>query len=294
MRPLLDLLDLLWPRHCLACGTLLRTGDPDSPPGAGRQGERIAAALGPRAGAASAPPLALCPGCHARLAAIDPLASCATCALPLAPAASPQRCGRCLADPPGFDRLTALWRYESPLKEVVQAFKFGRLDFLGAHFARAFGQALADRQRQEKDWRPPDLFVPLPLPWPRRLARGFNQTELLAGPLARAFGRPSPRALSRPLFARHQTGRKRAERALGAPFRVANPGAVAGRSIVLIDDVVTTGATVRGASAALRRAGARHIEVMVIGWTPLERPALAGASRGPAVPDPPDHRLWIG
>ena len=225
-----------------------------------------------RAALAGAPPLGLCPACHGRLAAIDPLASCATCALPLAPAASPQRCGRCLADPPAFDRLTALWRYESPLKEVVQAFKFGRLDFLGAHFARALGRALADRQRAERDWRPPDLFVPLPLPWPRRLARGFNQTELLAAPLAREFDRPAPRALSRPLFARHQTGRRRAERARGAPFRVPHPGGVAGRSVLLIDDVLTTGATVRGASAALRRAGALRIEVMVLGWTPLEVP----------------------
>jgi ComF family protein len=297
MRPLLDLLDLLWPRHCLACGLFLRAGDAAALPAAGRPAEKIAggalpASAGISSSAATAPPLGLCPACHARLSAIDPLASCATCARPLAPAASPQPCGRCLADPPAFDRLTALWRYESPLKEVVQAFKFGRLDFLGAHFARALGRALADRQRAERDWRPPDLFVPLPLPWLRRLARGFNQTELLAAPLAREFDRPAPRALARPLFARHQTGRRRAERVRGAPFRVPHPGAVAGRSVLLIDDILTTGATVRGASAALRRAGARRIEVMVLGWTPLEFPALEGdplpdsSGSGP-IPDRP-------
>lgn len=243
MRPLPGLLDLLWPRHCLACGILVRS---------------------------DAPPLGLCSACHGRLAAIDPLASCATCAVPLARGAILQQCGRCLADPPEFARLTALWRYETPLKEVVLAFKFGRLDFLGAHFARALGRALADRGRAECDWTPPDLFVPLPLPWPRRLLRGFNQTELLAWPLARQFDRPCPRALARHFFAPHQTGHGRSERARAGHFRVPDARTVAGRSILLIDDVLTTGATVRGASAALRRAGARRIEVAVIGWTPLE------------------------
>ena len=287
MRPLLDLFDLLWPRHCLACGVPMRAGESRpasaaaeiarpaavSPGGWTRGGSAACGSPGICAGTlAGAPPLGLCPLCHGRLAAIDPLASCATCALPLAPATRPQRCGRCVADPPAFERLTALWRYESPLKEVVQAFKFGRLDFLGAHFARALGRVLADRQRTESDWQVPDLFVPLPLPWPRRLARGFNQTELLVGPLAREYDRPCPRALARSLFTPHQTGRKRAERARGAPFRVPDPGAVAGRSILLVDDVLTTGATVRGASAALRRAGARCVEVAVLGWTPLEVP----------------------
>ena len=253
MRALFDLLDLLWPRYCLACGCHMA-----AVPG------RAAARLG-------APPLGLCPACHARLVAIDPLASCRTCARPLArlPPGSPlQRCGRCLAEPPPFDRLTALWRYETPLQEVVQAFKFGRLDFLGAHFGRALARAFAARRR-EPGWQPPDLVVPVPLPWPRRLARGFNQTELVAAPLARELACPCPRALRRRTFAPHQTGQRRSGRSRAAHFRVSAPGAVAGRSILLIDDVLTTGATVAAASAALRLAGASWIEVAVVGWTPL-------------------------
>lgn len=263
MRPLLDLLDLLWPRHCLACGVPVQASD------------------GPPATLLGAPPLGLCGTCRRRLVRLDPLASCRTCARPLAPAVAGsalQRCGACLAEPPAFERLTPLWRYETPLKEVVHAFKFGRLDYLGAHFARALGEAFARRQR-ESDWRPPDLVVPVPLPWPRRLARGFNQTELVADPLARELGRPCPRALVRRFFAPRQTGQRRGGRSRAAHFRVRDPGAVEGRSILLVDDVLTTGATVRGATAALRRAGAGEIEVAVVGWTPLESPGCPGAGR---------------
>lgn len=253
MHVLFDLLDLLWPRHCLACDGALSAFD------------------GVAASRRRAPPLGLCPACHARLVAIDPLASCCTCAhpLPRRPPGSPaQRCGRCLADPPPFERLSALWRYESPLQEVVRAFKFGRLDFLGAHFGRALATLYAHR-RLEPGWQAPDLVVPVPLPWPRRLARGFNQTELVAAPLARELACPCPRALRRRTFAPHQTGQKRSGRSRAGHFRVSAPREVAGRSILLVDDVLTTGATVAAAGAALRRAGASRIEVAVVGWTPL-------------------------
>jgi ComF family protein len=287
MRALSGLLDLLWPRLCLACGELIGGLAEADPPGA------------------APAPLGLCSPCLRRLRPIDPAASCATCARPLAPgvAAAGPRCGSCLADPPPFDRLMALWRYETPLKEVVHAFKFGRLDFLGEHLARALagelgrrspraatrpvGPDLQDRLDLREPGILPDLLVPLPLPWPRRLARGFNQTELLAWPLAEALDLPCRRALARRFFAPRQTGQRRIDRAQAAHFRVRDAAAVDGRSVLLIDDVVTTGATVRAASRALLRAGAVRIEVAVVGATPLDdlpeasQPPLGGTFSGP-------------
>lgn len=252
-----SLLDLLWPRHCLACG-----------------GEISCSPHRPRAGEA---PLGLCLRCRARLIPIDPRSSCRTCArqVPLSPPEElPPPCAACRSDPPPYDRLIALWRYQSPLREVVQAFKFSRLEYLGRHFAAALASALGAAGASE-----PDLLVPVPLPWPRRLLRGFNQTELVASPLARTLGRSSIRALRRPAWTPHQTGRGRRERERTSPFRVASAGALSGRSVLLIDDVLTTGATVRSASAALRRAGASRVEVAVIGWTPLVAP-------GPGIDSP--------
>ena len=278
MRPLLDLLDLLWPRHCLACGELVPAADGATAAGARRGG--VTGAIGATgatgATAAGAPPLGLCPACRRRLVAIDPLASCATCARPLAPlpsGSSLQRCGRCRADPPEFDRLTALWRYAPPLKEVVQAFKFGRLDFLGNHLARELARAFAERQRVETGWQPPDLVVPVPLPWPRRLARGFNQTELLAWPLAREWDRPCPRALTRRFFTPRQTGQRRSGRARAAHRGAGGQNVVDEQDRPPGDGAGVGHVKVRGASAALRRAGARGIEVAVVGWTPLEVPS---------------------
>ncbi|MEO7972167.1 MAG: hypothetical protein ABIU84_01160 [Thermoanaerobaculia bacterium] len=129
MRALLDLLDLLWPRHCLACGVLVPSdgGDANAIDASGKEpGESTGAS------AATAPPLGLCSDCRRRLVAVDPSATCRTCAFPLPGLPAERRqvhCGRCLAAPPAFDRLTALWHYETPLKEVVQAFKFGRTSF---------------------------------------------------------------------------------------------------------------------------------------------------------------------
>jgi ComF family protein len=233
--------------------------------------DRLFAALLPASCLSCAAPLAasarlgLCPGCRGRL---RPLASaCALCATPLAAAApAGYVCGRCRARPPAYDRLLALWSYEPPLDAVVRGLKFGRLDYLGRHLGLALAQAFLGEMQGAH------LVVPVPLHWRRRLRRGYNQAERIAQPLATALGQPLSRALRRRRATPPQS-------ALGRPERLANPRrafharrreALAGRTVLLVDDVATTGATLEAAAEALKRAGAAAVVAVVAGRTPSE------------------------
>lgn len=227
------LLDLFWPRFCLACGA--------------------------GATAAGSGALGLCTPCSRRLAIVDPAASCRGCARPLA--GEHGRCVACLADPPPYAELVALWRYAPPLREVIQAFKFQGHDYLGGYFARHLASRLSARPSAE-------VVVPMPVPWPRRLRRGFNPTEAIARPLARDLGLPCRRLLRRAAWSPHQTGRRRRERRLATGFAARRPEALRGRSILLIDDLFTTGATARAAAGELLRSGAARVAVAVVAWTP--------------------------
>lgn len=230
------LLHALLPAPCLACGQPLP---------------------------ATGTTLGLCRACHAELRPI-PDRTCAICARALdAKLPDDWCCGACRHHPPAFDRLLALWSYEAPLDAVVQALKFRRLDYLGRHL----GEALAARWREEIT--EVDVIVPVPLHWVRRLSRGYNQAERIAGALARRIDRPVVSALGRGRATPPQTSLGRDERLvnLRKAFRVRRAGAVRKRHVLLVDDVATTGATIEAASAALKKAGAAEVTVLVAGRT---------------------------
>jgi ComF family protein len=191
--------------------------------------------------------------------------ACAACGLPLAAADLPAgwRCARCRDRPPAFDRLLALWRYEPPLDGVVQALKFGRLDYLGRHLAEALAAGLGDALS------PFDRVVPVPLHWRRRFARGYNQAQLIARPLARRLGLPCVAALSRRRATPPQTSLGRAGRLanLRRAFSVPRPSRIRDLRILLVDDVATTGATLDAAAAALKAAGATAVTAVVAART---------------------------
>ena len=212
--------------------------------------------------------LPLCPACRNRLA--PRLGGfCPRCgAMGQDAAATPGLCLDCRRDGRPWDGFAFHGRYEGLLRELVLGFKFhGRLGqgrLLAGFLAAAWRRAAA-RDGPGCPDQTPDLLVPTPL-HPRRLAwRGFNQSLELARLLGREIGTPvASQALARLRDTVPQSslpGRERRTNLTGA--FAADPAQVAGRRVLLIDDVMTTGATVETAAQALRRAGAVRVDVAV-------------------------------
>lgn len=207
----------------------------------------------------------LCVRCRGRL---SPLRGqrCRGCGRPLRGARLPAgfRCGGCRRRPAGFDRLIAIWPYAPPLDAVIRGLKFGRLEYLGKHLATE----MAARVRSEE--LEADLVAWVPLHWRRHLARGYNQAERIARPLATELDLPACRALIRRRATPAQTSLAPAQRAanLRGALRARSRAEVAGKRILLVDDVFTTGATLRAAAASLGDAGAAGITAIVAARTP--------------------------
>lgn len=207
-----------------------------------------------------------CAACWAQLAFIT-APFCAGCGVPFeVDAGADARCGECLLRPRRFDAARAAVVYAGPGRAAVLGLKHG--DRL--HLSEVMAPHL---HRTALDWLGPDtLLVPVPLHRWRLWRRGFNQSVLLAASLARRSGAPLERdALVRVRATRTSQGLNRRQRALNvrAAFKVVRPAAVAGRNIVLVDDVYTTGATVEACTRVLRRAGA--LSVRVLTWARVVR-----------------------
>ena len=168
-----------------------------------------------------------------------------------------------IAAPPVYTRARAVARYdEGPARRLVQRLKYGdRLELaaaMGGWMARAGDELLVDA----------DVIVPVPL-HPLRLAwRRFNQSVLLADAISRRCGVPvDVDALARVKRSPPQVGMTKSQRSLNVQgaFRVVPERAIgiAGRAVVLVDDVLTSGATANAASRALLRGGARRVDVLV-------------------------------
>jgi len=216
---------------------------------------------------------ALCAACWARLSFIAP-PYCERLGIPFAYDPGPGVLSmEALADPPAYGRARAALRYDEVARTLVHAFKYGdRLDLapaLGRWMAQAGHALLADA----------DALVPVPLHWRRQWARRFNQAAALARAISRASGVPVlDDALKRVRATRQQVGLNQAERGANVQgaFAVA-PGsraAVRGRRLVLVDDVLTSGATADTCARALLRSGAAGVDVLV----------LARVVRGPDAP----------
>jgi ComF family protein len=209
-------------------------------------------------GAGSAATL-LCDGCTADLPWVGE--ACPQCAGPsVGPSAGAALCGACLTRPPAFDGTVAVWRYEFPIDRLVLALKFGRRLALAELFGETLGQRVGSRQVE--------VVVPMPLA-PRRLAaRGFNQALEIARWVARRAG--APLALSGVDRVRDtvpQTDLPHAARAANVQGAFACTAALAGRTLAVVDDVMTTGATAEELARTLKRAGAARVEHWVVART---------------------------
>jgi len=237
------LLDLVAPCYCMVCGL------------------------------PSQQPIALCQPCEREIARNCP--ACLCCAAPL-PNTEPLAlaaplCGHCQVNPPAFQRTIAPHLYTGPLATAIKTIKFkGDLSLLAAlvHLlADDIAEELAHTAR-------PDYLVPMPLHWWRHWRRGFNQAELLAQALCR-----QPQLAAYKLqVATHLCHRRRATRpqaGLGAAERAGNlqnsmhcPGSLNGLYLVIIDDVMTTGASANSLATVLLAAGAARVDVWCCARTP--------------------------
>jgi ComF family protein len=233
------LIDLILPRHCYHCGQ----------PIAPERRESFCAACWGLVRLITPP---YCPCCG------EPFRS------PVALTYSPEyRCGACRAIPPPFDHARAIGRYEGPLRQAIHLLKYrGKLylkqpllQLALAHFDTHFPATTFD------------VILPVPLHHERLMQREFNQAAVLARGLARHLDVPMlERLLVRVRPTRPQvelSGRERRQNVSQA-FAVTDAAALVGKVVLIVDDVLTTGATLGEVAKTLKAAGARQVDVFAL------------------------------
>jgi ComF family protein len=212
--------------------------------------------------------------CASCLAAVEPPRPplCRLCGAPLHAGDEDERCDHCRAAPPAFDSARAITRYRSgtdgsaiegssAVASLLRRHKYGLDQSLG----RALAEYLDVAPGLDADGY--EVVIPVPLHRSRLRWRGFNQAALLGAALARRLNCSLDVAtLARVRSTPPQTARDRAQRAHNVrdAFAVRRPLRVAGRRVLLVDDVMTTGATADECARVLRAAGARRIDVLTL------------------------------
>jgi len=246
LRPLwISLKQLLLPAHCAACGA--------ASPADGR-----------------AP---LCGACARGLAELIEVPHCPLCGRNAGPYTSgPDGCLFCRNYPVDFDAAVRVGPYEDPLRSLILRCKRDRR----LEIAPFIGRLLAERVAMAEWADRVDVMVPVPLHWQRRMARGFNQSELLVRQLRRAAGRKvAIKRLRRTRATLHQMNLPAAQRRrnvrgafapgwLGADFR--------GKGVLVVDDVMTSGTTIGECVRLVQRGGAREVFVAVVATADYDDP----------------------
>jgi ComF family protein len=205
-----------------------------------------------------------CPECWKQIEFLGH-SGCSICGIPLA-ATDTDTCGACLARPPRIARTRAAVAYDELSRSLAIRLKYGRKVAIARTMARYMAPLVAADGRA--------VLVPVPLHRSRLWRRGFNQSALVARELSRHLRiRADPMLLSRirrtpPLKGMSPVQRRKT---VAGAFRVRDKSAVEGKTIILVDDVLTTGSTAEACARALKRAGAERVEL--VSWARVVKPS---------------------
>jgi ComF family protein len=205
-----------------------------------------------------------CPDCWRQIEFLGN-SGCSTCGLPLQ-ATEQTSCGACLARPPRIARIRAAVAYDELSRSLAIRLKYGRKVAIARTMARYMAPLVAAGGEQ--------LLVPVPLHRTRLWMRGFNQSALVARELSRRLGIASDslalRRMRRTPPLKGMSPLQRRKTVAGA-FRVRDKAAIAGKTVILVDDVLTTGSTADACARTLKRAGAARVEL--VSWARVVKPS---------------------
>jgi ComF family protein len=172
------------------------------------------------------------------------------------------RCALCRLGLQGFDAVYSYGSYEGTLRELVHLFKYSGVRPL----TRTFGKFLVQALPRETMF---DVIVPMPLHWFKQWQRGFNPSDLLAREIGKKWGVPVRSVIRRKKATRPQAGLTNAKRRANVQgaFKIPRGRSLAGMRVLLVDDVVTTGATASACARVLKRAGAAHVALLALART---------------------------
>jgi len=233
-----------------------------------------ASALGdlvlPRACAAcEAPDVAagrLCQPCNIRLLSLVALSYCPRCGTTIGPniPVRPDGCPGCPDTLPRFARVFRLGPYSDPLRTVIRELKYRRRDTMRRRLGCMLGQLVG--AEVQDDQTAPQLVMPAPMHWRRRLVRGWDHARALATAVGGELNLPVGNELVRLRNTPQQAKLPRSQRAanMRGAFAVRRGEGLVGASILLVDDVTTTGATANEAARTLLRAGAARVTLAVV------------------------------
>lgn len=205
----------------------------------------------------------VCRKCLEGAAPIEADYFCAACRTPFhTPHPLDERglCGLCRGGMNGFDSASSYGFHEGTLRKLIHLYKYAGIHTLAKPLA---GYLLAALQRRERL----DLIVPVPMHWRRKWSRGFNQSELLAREVSRRTGVPMALVLRRARKTPPQAGLSDHDRRRNVRGAFRSTRKLDGQHVLLVDDVMTTGATVSACGAALKRSGAARVTVLTLART---------------------------